>query len=253
MTIVIPKKLVLALLLVAVAGLTAFYVLEKDSAESLVRVVETRGSRVLGTRVNVAGAKIGRRAENVALDGLEVANPPGFGKGPMISISRIDVRTDPAARVLWAVKLTGVEVLIEFRGTESNLEMLGERVTRSAANKVSGAPHTGGASTAGATAEKPPGGGAGTPASDGWRIRRVDFSPVRVSVRADWTKKAFEMETGAFSIQPLDAGTDDLVRAIATRFIDKVLISAAREAKNERVRQLLMSKVEKLRARLQRP
>lgn len=249
MTIVIPKRLVVALALVVIAALLAFHMLKRNTSESLARIVETRGSRILGTRVNVSGTEA-HASGAVALSGLVVANPAGFGKGDMISIRQISVQADPSTRVVKRVDLKGIKALIEFQGTRSNFEMVSERVARTAARKTDG-----GAAVSGNTSEPRQGGasssvGGGKATRDDWRVEQVDIGGAKVSVRADWTSKSYELRTDGFFIGPLNAGTDDLVRAVMTRFVDKVLVSAAASVDNERVKALLEQKLKALRATL---
>ncbi|MGA8260921.1 MAG: hypothetical protein WB783_11960 [Arenicellales bacterium] len=249
MTIVIPKRLVVVLALVVIAVLLAFHTLKRNTSESVARTVEVRGSRVLGTRVDVSGAET-HASGAVALSGLVVANPAGFGKGDMISVRRISVQADPSTRVVKRIDLEGVEALIEFQGTRSNFEMVSERVARAAAREADGR-----TAASGNTSESQQGGassnaGGGEAPRDDWRVEQVDISGAKVSVRADWTSKTYELRTDGFSIGPLNAGTDDLVRAVMTRFVDKVLVSAAASVDDERVKALLEQKLEALRARL---
>ena len=249
MTIFVPKKLVIVLALLVVAALLTLYALRTDTGVPLARTVETRGSRVLGTRVDVAGAKM-EGSGAVSLSGLEVANPAGFSKGDMIRVGKISVQADPSTRVVKRVDLEDIEALIEFQGTRSNFEMVSERVARTAAREADGS-----TTASGDTVKSPEVGASdstkgGKAPRDDWRVEQINVGGAKVSVRAEWTTKTYELETGGFTLGPLNAGTDDLVRAVMTRFIDKILVSAADSVDDVRTKALLTEKLKALRARL---
>lgn len=156
------------------------------------------------------------------------------------------------SRVIETVSLEGVAVLIEFRGGRSNFETLADRAVRREQQAQADA----GSGDTDATADDetaPEEEAGGEAARDDWRIETVEFGDARVRVQADWTSEVIDEEIAGFTIDGLDAGTDDLARAVTVRFLDRILVSTANRVDNERVREVLMEKSGELRAGLQAP
>lgn len=252
MTIRPSKTLILTLAVAAAATLTAVYLLKDDSARLLGRAIETRGGHVLGTRVSVADVDVDRDRGMISLTGLAVANPGGFSKREMIRIGKTAIQGDFGERLIKRIALHGVRVTIELQGTRTNVESLDRRiaVAESATEPPSA---SGGAGESGSDGRKESRKSGEESGSDEWRVERIDLGNIRVLVRADWTPKVLRLKTDDLTVESLDAGTDDLVRAVATRLLDKVLVAAARSADNARLRKVLMDKVEALRARTGKP
>lgn len=253
MTIRLPKKLILALAVGFLGALAASYFLKNDTADALARTIETRGSHVLGARVSVADVDADWDGGGIALSGLTIANPGGFSKRDMLRIDKVTLSGDLGDRVIRQIRLQGVRAMIEFRGTRTNIESLYRRIAVAAAAQAPAA--SGGSEGSGSESEERSDDhtGGGSTASDEWRIERIQTGDIRVVVRADWSPKALRFKSDGMTVESLDAGTDDLVRALATRLLDRVLITAARKADDDRLRKVLMEKVEALRARTKKP
>lgn len=241
------KRMIGALLLVAAAALAAIHLLENDTTASVLETIEARGSRVLGTRVDVSGAQVDWDAGDLSLSGLVVANPGGFSNQDMISVDKIDVQLDPGTRVIREIALHGVRAVVEFRGSRSNFETMNRRVAGNAAASPAADDMKKTESPAGDSKDAHSGGGEGV--RDDWRIERISMDGIRVSIQADWTSKVFETETDGLVLESLDAGADDLARAVVTRFMYKALATAARQVDDRRLKQILESKASELRGR----
>ena len=236
------RKAIIAALLVLVVLVLVVRDLENEARTSLVQDLEIRSSRIVGARVDIHGADIDREAGEVSVPGLTVANPTGFSGRDMISIDSIGMRADFEARVIEQIKVDGIEVAIEFQGERSNLESVGERVVESA-EREDEVPEEGSADQEASDSDD-----AETIRAD-WLVERVEFAGIKVSVRADWTDEVREFEFEGLAVEDLNGGTDDLVRRVAVDFLDKVLVSAAEQVEDDRLRERLMEKVGALRQR----
>ena len=253
MTIRLPKTLMLALVVLALGALAAFYFLKSDTADALARTIETRGSHVLGTRVSVADVDTDWENGGISLSHLTVTNPGGFGKRDMLQVDKVTVRGDLKDRVIRQIGLHGVRVMIEFRGTRTNVESLDRRMSAAAATEAPSASSGSEGSGSESGERSDDHADSGSTASDEWRIESIQIGNIRVIVRADWSPKTLRFKSDGMTVESLDAGTDDLVRAVATRFLYKVLATAAGKADDDRLRKALMEKVEALRARTKKP
>lgn len=252
MPILKSKRTIIILLVAAAALLWAIRLYENDAEVSLQEEIESRGSRILGTRVDVGDITVNWNAGRLSLADLSVASPGGFSGQDMISVDSVEADLDFETRVIDRITLRGVEAVIEFRGARSNFQTMGDRVARrSAGDDVAGGSADGG--DAGEGDSRPEADAAGGVAPDDWRVESIEFDGVRVRVQADWTSKAVEFDAGGFSIDALDAGTEDLARAVTVRFLDRVLVSAADRVDNDRLRNALLEKAEALRTRLRPP
>lgn len=245
---ILKSKKIIVLLVALVALLWAIQLYKDDAEMSLLEKVESRGSRVLGTRLDVDDAYVDWASGEISLSRLVVANPGGFSNANMISVDAIEARADFESRVIDRVRLSGVDAVIEFRGARSNFETVGDRMAKRAAgdgaaagNGQDGEREASDASTESGAAEAPP--------RDDWVVESIEFVDIHVRVTADWSSREFDFDAGGLSIESLDAGTDDLVRAVAIRFLDRVLVSAANQAEDDRLKESLMEKAEALRAK----
>jgi len=250
------KKSIIVLVVVLAAALWSIQLYREDAAVSLIETMESRGSRVLGTRVDIADAYVDWDSGEVTLSDMVVANPGGFSNRNMINVDTVEARVDAAQRVVERVRFSGVHALIEFRGARSNFEAVGDRVARGAAasgDAAGSATDTEDSGQSDEPAEQDGDSDGGNASRDDWRVESVEIAGIQVEVAADWTSDTIEVDAGGLSIDALDAGADDLVRTVAARFLDRALISAAEQVDNERLRESLMDKAEELRAGLQRP
>ncbi len=237
-----PKsKTIIVGLLSAAVLLGALELYRDDTEVSLGEEIESRGSRLLGTRLTVGDVSLDRDAGRIILSGLTVANPGGFSSGDMISVDSVAMQIDRDARDIERMSFSGVAALVEFRGARGNFENLADRV----AKRVKRDP---GAAASGDTDDEE-----GTdrnvdetdreeddahgeaPARDDWRVHKVEFDRIGVRVQADWTSEVLEFDAGGLSIDQLDAGADDLARAVAVQFLHRVLVSAANQVDDERL------------------
>lgn len=242
-------------LLVAVAALLWAIQVYRDDAETLLReAVESRGSRVLGTRVDVGDAAVDLDGGRASLAGLVVANPGGFSDRNMISVETMAVHGDFGDRVIDRVVLSGVDTIIEFRGARSNFETLGDRVASRAADDAAAAGDDD--EEAGDEEDVDASGNEGTgkeAARDDWQVGSIQVENIRVRVEADWSSDVVDFDAGGLSIDSLDAGTDALARTVLIRFLDRVLMAAAEQVDDDRLREGLMEKARELRDRVSRP
>lgn len=244
------RKSIIVLLVAVVALFWALQLYRDDAELSLREEIEARGSRILGTRLKVGAVSLDWSGGRISLSELVVASPGGFSSPDMISVNRVDGRADFGARVIDRLTLGGVNAVIEFRGASSNFETIADRIARRAADGGT-AGGSGQADVAEQADDPEDETEAGEPSPrDDWQVEHVEFSGVRVRIQADWTSEVLDFEVGDFAIEGLNAGTDDLARAVTARFLDQVLVAAADQVDDERLRETLMEKAGDLRDRL---
>lgn len=250
MKFVKTRKSIFVLLVAVIALFWAIQLYRDDAELSLREEIEARGSHILGSRLKVGAVSLDWGGGTISLSELVVASPGGFSSPDMISVNRVDGRADFGARVIKRLTLGGVNAVIEFRGASSNFETIADRIARRAAQ--GGAFAGSGQADVAEKADDPEDeteAGEASPRDD-WQVENVEFGGVRVRVQADWTSEVLDFEVGDFSIEGLNAGTDDLARAVTVRFFHRVLVSAADQVDDERLREALMDKAGDLRDRL---
>ncbi|MDZ7841492.1 MAG: hypothetical protein U5R46_11870 [Gammaproteobacteria bacterium] len=250
MKILKSKTTFVGLLLVAVL-LGALELYRDDTEASLGEEIESRGSRLLGTRLDVGDVSLDRGAGRVVLSDLAVANPGGFSSGDMISVESVTMRIDRDGRVIERMTFSGVDAVVEFRGAQGNFETLADRVAKRSERATAPpdeADDGGEAEQSTDEAEREQDDtGAGASARDDWRVNRVEFERIGIRVQADWTSEVLEFDAGGLSVDSLDAGVDDLVRAVAVQFLHRVLVSAADQVDDERLKAGLLDRARALR------
>jgi len=130
------------------------------SLDSIVEsALETHGSRLTGTRVQVEDVDISPRDGEGVLRGLRVENPPGFSRSDAIRFGEVELRFDASTLVsdplvIEVVRIRAPRVSYEVKPTgRSNIDVIRanlERETRSGAGAAN--PETGQAPPAAADA-----------------------------------------------------------------------------------------------------
>ncbi len=118
---------VVLFLILAVVG-AGLYLLE--NLDGLVKqAIEQVGSDVMGTEIRVREVKVDLQEGSAALSGLTVANPVGFSDGNLFTMEAINVAIDVASLtstvyVINEISVMGAQVLVEQRGTQTNVQSL---------------------------------------------------------------------------------------------------------------------------------
>jgi hypothetical protein len=125
------------LIVAAIAGLVVagvlIYVL--TNINSIVEAaIEKYGTQAAGTNVSVSSVDIKLPGARGTINGLRVANPPGFSSPDIFKLGSISTRIDPksirkAPIVIDEIRITGPEVFYEINGSgASNLDELKKRL-----------------------------------------------------------------------------------------------------------------------------
>jgi len=252
MKFVTMRNLAAVVLVVGIALFAALRYFHDAPATVLIEQLEARGSRMLGTRVDIADMSVSRKSGEVAVSTLSVANPPGFSNANMVHVERVEARGDTEARRIDSLVFQGIHALIEFQGASNNFEEVGERIerhqgrARQQQERQAAAPDDTGEN--GQTGEEGWNEGEETDSGE-WFFERVAFNDIRVTVRADWTGEVVEYGAGDLLLEDVAGDSDEVARRTAAEFLNKVLLSAARQAGDERLRENLQEKAEDLRER----
>lgn len=245
MKILNTKNIVIVGVVAGIAVLAAYRYFQEKPATVLVQQIEARGSRMLGTRVEVGSMSVSRSDGQLSASELSVANPSGFSNANMIRIERVNAGGDIEARLIDSMTFDGVHALIEFQGTSNNFEEVGERVDRDEARARQ---EEAAAESDDEADEGDDGQGADeeTDAGD-WYFKRLAFNQIRVTARADWTDEVVEYDADDLVLEDVEGSSDEVARRAVVEFLNEVLLSAARQAGNERLRDNLQEKAEELR------
>lgn len=239
------RKTALMVLVVLVVAAAAVWLMREEPGRILAETVESRGSRLLGTRVDVEDLSVSRDSGAVAASGLSVANPPGFSDADLLNVDSVDARVLFDRRVVEHVTFEGIRALVEFRGASNNFEEVGERVTEDAAG-ADGDPDR----KEDAAGEEAANGGPDDEAADEWLFERVAFRNIQVTVQADWTAETIELAPDDLELRDVEGETDQVARRAVVAFLESVLLSAADRASDERLSESLRERAAELRERL---
>lgn len=246
------KTPVLIIVLVA-AGAAGIKLFKDETNVSLLEVVEGNGSRLLGTRVDVESAEAAWDAGAFSITKLEIANPGGFSDSNMITVQSIRGEGDLISGTIDRLDFDGVDVLIEFRGADSNFEVIGERITDNAGG---GGLRPEGESRDQEKDEDGAGDESGNAGKDEessfpeeWRVGTVAFDNIRVTVRADWTSEVVMFDAPRMALESLDGEVDRVTRSVVTGFFGNVLSSGAKRVDNERLKENLLERARTIQAR----
>lgn len=249
MSMLKSRKSIVMLIAAVVVVLAAIRFVGEDPGALLIEQVESRGSRLLGARLDISGAEVDAGAGRISLSGLTVANPGGFSSADMMSVEDVALAGDLEQRVMDQITFSGVTTMVEFRGAQSNLGSLGERIADDVEEEQASEPReeSEAQSDTGSDGQDP---AADDADGDGWRIERVEFSDINIQVRADWTSEVLELDAGGLVLEDLDAGANDVARVVAIRFLHKVLVAGAEQVGDDRLKGHLLEKAQALRVKL---
>ncbi|MCX7890895.1 MAG: hypothetical protein N2544_00830 [Burkholderiales bacterium] len=124
-----------ALLVAAAIGAGAWLWLSLDHVAK--RAIEHFGSEALGVAVKVDRVRLSPADGRGEVDGLRVANPPGFRRPTAASAARIELEVDPATLasdvlVIRRLEVTGPAIVYETAASGSNLDALKRTAARGA-------------------------------------------------------------------------------------------------------------------------
>ena len=121
-------------LVVAVAG--AGYYLMQNLDGIVKSLIEEVGTEVTNAQVRVREVKVNLAEGKATLNGLTVANPPGFSTEPLFTLDNISVAIDTSSLtgpvyLIEEISIDGVHVLAEQKGTTTNVQKFMEGMPES--------------------------------------------------------------------------------------------------------------------------
>jgi len=122
--------------LVVVCAVAAFWLLVENLDGLVKHAIETSASNATGTPVHVGSVAISLKEGRGTINGLTIANPPGFSGQPLLTLDSIDVRLDPAALtaavpVIEEIRIGSTTFNYEINGAgESNLRIIQKQARR---------------------------------------------------------------------------------------------------------------------------
>ncbi|HXV76914.1 MAG TPA: hypothetical protein VD788_11425 [Candidatus Polarisedimenticolaceae bacterium] len=229
-----PSKFVLAGgVVVLIAAGIAVWLLLGNLDRIVKRAVERVGSETTGTRVALDDVLISIRSTEGALDGLTIANPPGYETTHALELERVrlaldlsSLRTDEV--VLREVAVDGAHVVFEQKGQTSNLRTLLDHVER--AGRESGDPRTA--------------------AGDELRlvVEKFTFSGGKVTLIHDRLDEDLTFEIPEVVVRDIGrVGAGETIEDVARQLLEPVLertIDSAKDEVEQMVKQRLEQEVE---------
>jgi len=206
------KKLFVTLgivVLLAAGGLTWLF-LNLDSVAR--QVIETAGTRAMGTQVTVGTVDIDLVNGNAGISDFRVANPEGYSRQDMIRFDALSVDIELGSIGSEMIRINNVRstnpyVLYELRGTRANLDVVRERL-------ASGEP---------ADTEPPP-----EPAQELMlSIGEVAIEGIRGRLQAERLPRAVDVNLGSVILRDMEGTPTDLARQIARPLVTQVSRNAA--------------------------
>lgn len=206
------KKLFIALGLVVLlaGGALTWLFLNLDSLAK--QVIESAGTRAMGTEVTVGSVEIDLVNGNAGLTDFRVANPEGFSNQDMMRFDALSV--DIALGSIGSemirinnVRSTNPYVLYELQGSRANLDVVRERL-------ASGEP---------APTEPPPEAAQQLMLSVG----EVTIAGIQGRLQADRLPRAVDVNLGTIVLRDMEGTPTEIARQVARPLVAQVSANAA--------------------------
>jgi hypothetical protein len=214
---------VLALILVIGAGIAL--------VDPMVKAAVSEGvAYTTQQETSLDSADVGLFSGELSLEGLEIANPPGFQETPLLRIGKfqtvIDTTATSGERIeLDLLQLKDLELALELKGTESNVTQLIERLGRIQKQLREKAP----TSVEGSSPDTP---GSTQPSASGPTvgIKRIEISGVKASLRISSVPGidgVYPLEMPAVILEDFDSSMDQATMVEWTAHVLEQLLTSA--------------------------
>lgn len=126
---------ILAILVVIAGGVVLF--LNYGANSAIQKALESEGSRMTESQVRVKDVSLSLMGGSIALSGVEVANPPGYGTPQAINLGKINVVVDRNSLfsdriVIKEIRVDNPSITLEKIGKTTNLQALQDAIGRNA-------------------------------------------------------------------------------------------------------------------------
>ncbi len=108
--------------------------------------IETAGTQTLGTKVTVGAVNISLADKTASVDGLAVANPPGFKAADILNVKDISVALGDVSSKLVVIKevtVDGLNIAYEIGPKGTNLDVLRNNIKSASSSTKSGSAKSG--------------------------------------------------------------------------------------------------------------
>jgi len=129
-------KIITGLVLASIAAIAIVVTLLFQNLDGIIKkVIEDTGTKITGTTVSLDNVKLTLADGRGELDGLRVANPTGFGAGPIFAMNQAALEIDPASVtgkviVIREVIIEGASLNAEQKGLATNLKALLDNIEK---------------------------------------------------------------------------------------------------------------------------
>lgn len=237
------KKLLIGLLLILVLiGVAGFYLLSNlDSIAA--RAMASIGTKALGVDVTVGSVELQIREGRGSIRDFQIANPPGYGSGPFLSLGELTLELDSEAGSVKLLRAGAAEIQVESIEGTSNVDVL-----------------LGSLSSEPADAEPVEGSEvvdeSGAPLS--MRIDRIEIEAARAVLVSDERDEPLDLQVNALTLQDLEGTAEEIANQILRQVLSAVKaavgvalrnsVNEAIEMKKEQVKEDLQNAVDEKKA-----
>ncbi len=225
------KKILIAVLVLAVIVAAAAYIFLTNIDDIARRVIEKAGSQVLGTPVTVGAVAISPSTGKAVLRDLKVANPAGFSSRPAIHFKELSAEVDLRTLVIRRVTAREPVFRVEIRPDGSNFDELARNLERrisGSAEEGKGADGKGG----GSSARKHAKGEKDSPVFD---IRLFDIENARLII-SDQQGRHDELTLSRLELKNLHGTSRQIATQIASQIMARIAVYQTRRAIESRIR-----------------
>ncbi|MEM7358965.1 MAG: hypothetical protein AAF431_07705 [Pseudomonadota bacterium] len=130
------KKLLIALAVVVALAIAASFLFAGKIDELIADTIQTEGTAALGTQVSVTSVET-KLTEGVAtINGLSIANPPGYEAANAVQIDSFSADVDYGSQVVENILIEKPVINAELVGTRSNFQDLMDNIPEAAEEEV---------------------------------------------------------------------------------------------------------------------
>lgn len=183
------------------------------------RIVSTAGTRVLGVSTSVRSVHLGLMSGSSSLNGLLVAQPPGYSGDPMLSVERVEVRAGLGELisddiVIDQIAIDGVAVDLSEVNGRINLQVVADNIL-----------------AAGKAPESDPAAPA-APSKSSVTVRELRITGIKVKARLDnalASGKVLDATIPDIVVQDIGTKTtiDEVSARISAKLMDHLIVAIA--------------------------
>jgi hypothetical protein len=233
----LKKLLIFLLFLVVILAGVGYYIF--SNIDSIAKdLIEESGTNVMGTDVKVESVSIEFKEGRATINNLSVANPPGFSENPAFRFGEITAVVEISTGIVRRIYTNQPEIRVEFRGDQSNFDVLNKNIQASARKGQKDKPKEPGDKK---DPEKDP---------VQLRIDEVEIENARAIVIRDDGGEPLELIIERLHFENLEGSPEQIARVMLGQFVAQVLAETAKRALEKKVDAYIEKKQGELKEKL---